>query len=189
MGFSTAQDVLGWLLSNGNFSKGSGNLHSIFILVYCMILYFLHHIVWPYIDLERTSEGQPSVPETPYTVCMRKGEPSDSDRTKPAGARERPRTDRTKHSTIEPKILLTAEWPCYTEKTAKMFHDTKPFSHDTKPVYDMLVQTNTLIAMTNTTMMGSIFLWSHGTDSWKTAEGSDPETSHFSLIDHENVIV
>ena len=36
----------------------------------------------------------------------------------------------------------------HTEKTAKMFHDMKPFSHDMKPVYNTLVQTNMLKAMT-----------------------------------------
>ena len=58
-------------------------------------------------------------------------------------------------------------------KPPKMFHDIKPLSHDMKPVYDMLVQTNMLNAMMNTTVMGLIFPWSHGTDSWKTAEGND----------------
>ena len=43
--------------------------------------------------------------------------------------------------------------------------------HDTEPVYDILVQTNTLNTMTNTTVMGLIFPRSHSTDSWKTAEG------------------
>ena len=79
--------------------------------------------------------------------------------------------DPCKHAMTVPRIPCSAEWPHYTEKTAKRFHNMKPLSHNMKPVYDMLVQTNMLNAMTNTT--SSIFPWSHSTDSWKTAKGND----------------
>ena len=37
----------------------------------------------------------------------------------------------------------------HTEKTAKMFHDTKSLPHNTEPVYEKLALTNTLKTMTN----------------------------------------
>ena len=109
------------------------------------------------VDPVRTSEGQPSVHETLRMPTTRECEPLDSNHTKPTSTRQRPMYCMER----DPRKRTTTAHRENRQNVPRY----KSLFHDTEPVYDILVRTNTLNTMTNTTVTGLIFPRSHGTDS------------------------